>query len=73
MQTYPLINLIVRRKTALATAAGITVFGLFAASAALLSSPLLVVLGLILGGVAWFLSQLLGEIVQVIAETLLPR
>lgn len=73
MQTYPIIDLVVKRKAALAIGAAVLVFLLFVGAAAVAAAPILLVPGLILAGVVWFLFSLLGEIVQVIAETLLPR
>jgi hypothetical protein len=73
MPTYPLIQLVVKHQKLLALAASLMLFVLFLGAALLLSAPLLAGLGLILSGVVWFLVRLLGEVVQVIAETLLPR
>ncbi|MEO5597689.1 MAG: hypothetical protein ABIQ66_03630 [Novosphingobium sp.] len=73
MQTYPMIDLVVKRKPALAAGAAVLVFILFAGAALQLAAPALLVPAIIVAGVVWFLVMLLGEIVQVIAETLLPR
>ncbi|MDF8334901.1 hypothetical protein POM99_16965 [Novosphingobium sp. HBC54] len=68
-----MIDFVVKRKSPLAIGAGVLVFLLFAAAADVLTAPILLAPGVILAGLAWFLFNLLGEIVQVIAETLLPR
>lgn len=73
MPTYPLIQLVVKHQKLLAIAAALLLLALFLIAAAVLAAPLLAGLGLVLAGVVWFLVRLLGEVVQVIAETLLPR
>ena len=73
MTTYPLITLVVKRQKMLALAAALLLLALFVVAAWCLDTPLLAGLGLVLAGVTWFLLRLLGEVVQVIAETLLPR
>lgn len=73
MPTYPLIQFVVKRQKSLALGAALVLLALFVAAAAVCHVPLLAALGLGLAGVVWFLVRLLGEVVQVIAETLLPR
>jgi hypothetical protein len=73
MPTYPMINLVVKHQKTLAVGAAVVLILLFLVPAVLLQAPLLGVCGVILGSVVWFLLRLLGEVVQVIAETLLPR
>ena len=71
--TYPLITFVVKNQGLLAVGAALLLLALFAAAAVLCQVPLVGVLGVILSSVVWFLVRLLGEVVQVIAETLLPR
>ena len=73
MPTYPLIQFVVKNQGLLAIGAALLLLALFVAAAVLLNAPLLGALGLVLSAVVWFLVKLLGEVVQVIAETLLPR
>ena len=73
MPTYPLITFVVKNQKLLALGAAVLLLAIFVVVAVLLGSPLLGLLGLVLSCVVWFLVTLLGEVVQVIAETLLPR
>ena len=73
MRTYPLITFVVKNQNLLALGAALLLMAIFVAVAVLAQAPLVGLLGLVLSGVVWFLVKLLGEVVQVIAETLLPR
>lgn len=70
---FPLIGFVVRNQGMLALLAAFAVLALFVAGAVASHTPLMGVLGVILAGATWFLVKLLGEVVQVIADTLLPR
>jgi putative flippase GtrA len=70
---YPVITFVVKSQGLLAIGAALLLLALFLVAAWLCEAPLLALLGLVLAGVVWFLVKLLGEVVQVIAETLLPR
>lgn len=73
MPTYPLIQFVVKHQKNLALGAALLLLLLFVVAAVLCHAPLVGALGAVLAGVVWFLVRLLGEVVQVIAETLLPR
>ena len=73
MPTFPYIVALVRHGRSAAWTAAILLALIAAYGAWRLSSPELAVLGLIFAGVAYLGMRLLAEIVQAIAETLLPR
>ena len=73
MPTYPFIQFVVKYKTALAWVIGALMLVIFLGAAILMGQPIWIVPGLLLGGLFWFLVRLMGEVIQVISETLLPR
>jgi len=73
MPSFPFIIGLVRRGKAIALLGGLLVLLLGTYAAWRLAAPDLAVVGAIFAMVAWAGIRLLVEIVQAIAETLLPR
>ena len=73
VKTYPAVLLMAGHGRRIALAAGILValvaLGLFAAG----FGPAVLVTGLLAAGMAWAGLRLAAELVEVVAETLLPR
>lgn len=73
MKTYPAITLVARHGRRAAIAFGVLVFLIGFVSAWNAGGVLPLVMAAVAGVVAWAIARLLAELVEVIADTLLPR
>ena len=73
VKTYPAVILMAGHGRRIALAAGVVVALLALALFAIGSGPVALVAGLIAAAVVWAGLRLAAELVEVVAETLLPR
>ncbi len=73
MKTYPAITLVARHGWRVVILIGVIVFLMGLISVWNGSGVLPLMLAAVAGGVAWAIARLLAELVEVIADTLLPR
>ncbi len=74
VKTYPAVTFIATygRRVAVGAGVGVALIAL-AIFFALSAAPILLVAGLIAAGVIWAVLRFVAELVEVIADTLLPR
>ena len=73
MKTYPAVLLMARRGRQIAVAAGAVVAALGVGTGIAGGGWGWIVAGIVVGAVTWAAIRLVGELVEVVAETLLPR
>ncbi len=74
VKTYPAVTLIATKGRRLAIAAGVVIaLASLAVFFAALVGPAGLIAGLVASGTVWAGLRLLAELVEVVAETLLPR
>jgi hypothetical protein len=73
IKTYPAVLFVARHGRRIAVMAAAVIVLVTTAVSAAYESPALLLLGPPIAGLGWALTRLAAELIEVIAETLLPR